>query len=133
VGVGGGALTSSVRSGASNYLLPRKREPWCIPILIPDSTTQQPLPPHPTPTDTHTQGMEANFEELAASLAGSHVRVAKYQADVDKDWAKANAGLTTFPSIVMLPKAKGGVIKYPSERRDVESLTMFVKAVAGTA
>ena len=79
------------------------------------------------------QGMEANFEQLAQQLKGSHVRVAKYQADVDKDWAKANAGLTTFPSIVMLPKAKEGFIKYPSERRDPEALGMFVKAVAGTA
>jgi adenylyl-sulfate reductase (glutathione) len=61
------------------------------------------------------------------------VRVAKYQADVDRDWAKANAGLTTFPSIVFLPKAKPGFVKYPSERRDPETLGMFVKAVAGTA
>lgn len=79
------------------------------------------------------QGMEANYEALAQELAGSHVRVAKYQADVDKEWAKANAGLTTFPSIVFLPKGKSGFIKYPSERRDVETLNMFVKAVAGTA
>ena len=78
------------------------------------------------------QAMEAGFEELAASLKGSGVRVAKYQADVDKDWAKANAGLTTFPSIVMLPKSKPGTfVKYPSERRDAETLGMFVRAMAG--
>jgi adenylyl-sulfate reductase (glutathione) len=79
------------------------------------------------------QGMEASYEELAKNMAGGHVRVAKYQADVDKEWAKANAGLTTFPSIVFLPKAKPGFIKYPSERRDAETLEMFAKAVAGTA
>jgi hypothetical protein len=33
----------------------------------------------------------------------------------------------------MLPKAKEGFVKYPSERRDVESLTMWVKTLAGTA
>lgn len=79
------------------------------------------------------QALEPNYEALAADLKGSHVRVAKYQADVDKDWAKANAGLTTFPSIVFLPKAKEGLVKYPSERRDPETLGMFVKAIAGTA
>jgi adenylyl-sulfate reductase (glutathione) len=78
--------------------------------------------------------MEANYEALAQQLAGSHVRVAKYQADVDKEWATLALGLTTFPTIVMLPKAKSsGFIKYPSERRDVESLAMWVKTLAGTA
>jgi adenylyl-sulfate reductase (glutathione) len=67
-------------------------------------------------------------------MAGSHVTVAKFQADGDdKEWAKANLGLTTFPSIVMLPKAKEGFVKYPSERRDPESLGMWVKTLAGTA
>lgn len=79
------------------------------------------------------QGMEANYEALAQQLSGSHVSVAKYQADVDKEWATKNLGLTTFPTIVMLPKAKGGFVKYPSERRDVESLAMWVKTMAGTA
>jgi len=77
--------------------------------------------------------MEANYEALAQQLSGSHVSVAKYQADVDKEWATKNLGLTTFPTIVMLPKAKGGFVKYPSERRDVESLAMWVKTMAGTA
>lgn len=79
------------------------------------------------------QALEPNFEAVAQQLAGSHVTVAKYQADVDKDWSKANLGLTTFPTIVMLPKNKSGFIKYPSERRDPETLGMWVKTVAGTA
>ena len=79
------------------------------------------------------QGMEGAYEGLAKELAGSHVRVAKYQADVDKEWAKANLGLTTFPTIVMLPKNKAGYVKYPSERRDTETLNMWVKTLAGTA
>jgi adenylyl-sulfate reductase (glutathione) len=77
--------------------------------------------------------MEANYEALAAAMSGSHVRVAKYQADVDKEWSKAHLGLTTFPTIVFLPKSKGGFVKYPSERRDVETLSMWVKTMAGTA
>jgi adenylyl-sulfate reductase (glutathione) len=77
--------------------------------------------------------MEANYEALAKAMSGSHVSVAKYQADVDKEWATKNLGLTTFPTIVMLPKAKAGFVKYPSERRDVESLQMWVKTLAGTA
>jgi hypothetical protein len=36
--------------------------------------------------------MEANYEALAKELAGSHVRVARYQADTDKEWATKNLG-----------------------------------------
>lgn len=79
------------------------------------------------------QAMEGQYEELAGQLAGGHVAVAKYQADVDKDWAKAHAGLTTFPSLVYLPAGSGAFVKYPSERRDAETLGMWVKSVAGTA
>ena len=81
------------------------------------------------------QGMEGAYAELAARLAGSHVRVAKLNADGDvKEWAKASLGLTTFPTIVMLPKAQPGkVVKYASERRDADSLQMWVKTLAGTA
>jgi adenylyl-sulfate reductase (glutathione) len=79
------------------------------------------------------QGMEASYEELAQQLKGGKVRVAKYQADTDKEWAKANAGLTTFPSIVVLPKSGAAFVKYPSERRDADSLGMFVRATTGFA
>lgn len=48
--------------------------------------------------------MEANYEALAASMAGSHVRVAKYQADVDREFCNENLQLKTFPTIVFLPK-----------------------------
>lgn len=83
---------------------------------------------------TPRQALEPNYEALAADLAGSHVRVAKLNADGDnKEWAKANLGLTTYPTIVMLPKAKSGFVKYPSERRDVDTLGMWVKTLAGSA
>lgn len=48
--------------------------------------------------------MEPSYEELASQLSGSHVRVAKFQADEDRDFAQERFGLKTFPTIVMLPK-----------------------------
>lgn len=80
------------------------------------------------------QGFEPAYEELASSLKGSHVRVAKYQADVDRDYAAEKFGLKTFPTLVLLPKAAPGKsIKYPTDRRDVDTLTMWIKATTGTA
>jgi adenylyl-sulfate reductase (glutathione) len=76
--------------------------------------------------------MEANYEELAKQLSGSRVTVAKYQADVDKEWSQKTLGLTTFPTIIMLPKGRTDFVKYPSERRDVETLSMWVKTMAGS-
>lgn len=49
--------------------------------------------------------MEGSYSELAEQLQGSHVRVAKFQADVDREFAQERFGLKTFPTIVMLPKA----------------------------
>ncbi|KAG2445592.1 hypothetical protein HXX76_000204 [Chlamydomonas incerta] len=77
------------------------------------------------------QAMEANFEELAAHMKGHKVRVAKYQADIDREFCNDNLQLKTFPTIVYLPPNSKQVIKYPSERRDVETLSMWVKTVAG--
>jgi hypothetical protein len=52
-----------------------------------------------------SQAMEDSYSELAEQLQGSHVRVAKFQADVDREFAQERFGLKTFPTIVMLPKA----------------------------
>jgi adenylyl-sulfate reductase (glutathione) len=80
----------------------------------------------------YSQAMEESYEQLAQNYQGSqNIRVAKFQADVERDFASQELGLKTFPTIVMLPKVKGGYVKYPSERRDVESLDMWVKALAG--
>ncbi|KAG2483292.1 hypothetical protein HYH03_017839 [Edaphochlamys debaryana] len=78
-----------------------------------------------------SQAMEGSFEELAAKLKGGKVDVAKYQADVDREFCNENLQLKTFPTIVFLPANSSQVIKYPSERRDVETLSMWVKTVAG--
>ncbi|GFR43683.1 hypothetical protein Agub_g4791 [Astrephomene gubernaculifera] len=77
------------------------------------------------------QRMEAAYEELAAQLAGGNVRVAKYQADIDREFCNEKLQLKTFPTIVYLPPNSTQVIKYPSERRDVDTLAMWVKTVAG--
>jgi adenylyl-sulfate reductase (glutathione) len=121
------------------------------------------------------QGLEADWANLADSLKGSHVTVAKYQADVDREFANANLGLKTFPTIVYFPKVsctpvlacahycapseccmlmyaimwwaspdhfilpcftvqgRSGFVKFPSERRDVDTLRMWVRTVAGQA
>jgi len=79
------------------------------------------------------QGLEPAYGELAEAMKGSGVRVAKYQADVDRDYVADAFGLKTFPTLVMLPKAGGAPIKYPSDRRDVDTMRMWVKSVAGTA
>jgi adenylyl-sulfate reductase (glutathione) len=80
------------------------------------------------------QALEPAYEELAARLAGSHVRVAKFQADGDADrpFAEKSLGLKTFPTIALLPKSQPGkAIKYPVERRDADSLQMWVTSLTG--
>ncbi len=52
--------------------------------------------------------MEASYIELAEELEGGHVTVAKFQADVDRDFAQDSFQLKTFPTIVMLPKGGSG-------------------------
>lgn len=83
----------------------------------------------------YCQGMEASYNELAEQLAasGSAVRVAKFQADTEREFAANTFGLKTFPMIALLPQSgkTGSFIKYPSERRDVETLGMWVKTMAG--
>lgn len=79
------------------------------------------------------QAMEASYAELAAQLKGSSVKVAKYQADVDREFSTEKLGLKTFPTIVFLPKTSfPSFIKYPSERRDVDTLKMWVKTFASS-
>ena len=76
--------------------------------------------------------MQDSYTELAKRYQSSqHVRVAKFQADTEREFA-SKLGLKTFPTIVMLPKfSNSGVVKYPTERRDADSLDMWVKTIAG--
>ncbi|CAL8460549.1 g78 [Coccomyxa elongata] len=79
----------------------------------------------------YSQAMEASYSELAQRYAGSHVRVVKFQADIERDFSSEKFGLRTFPTIVILPAGQAGYIKYPSETRDADTLDMWVRTVAG--
>lgn len=68
--------------------------------------------------------------DLAENLAGSGVKVGKFRADGDeKEYAKSELGLGSFPTILFFPKHASRPIKYPSEKRDVDSLLAFVNAL----
>ena len=77
------------------------------------------------------KAMEDSYEELAANLSDKNIRVAKFQADVERDFAAEKFGLKTFPHIALLPAAgrAGESIKFASERRDPETLGMWVKTL----
>ncbi|KAK9808508.1 hypothetical protein WJX73_002967 [Symbiochloris irregularis] len=78
-----------------------------------------------------SQAMEPSYEQLAAEI-GNDLRIAKFQADTDdaRPFASSELGLKTFPTIVLLPKSGGPYIKYGSERRDVQTLKMWLRTVA---
>ena len=80
------------------------------------------------------QAMEDSYEEVAAQMAGNKkVRIAKFQADIERDFASTKFGLKTYPHIAFLPSSgvPGTAIKYPSERRDTETLSMWLKTISG--
>jgi thiol-disulfide isomerase/thioredoxin len=63
----------------------------------------------PPSSNSTFQALEPQYAELADQLAGSHVSVAKFQADTEREFAADKFGLKTFPTLVLLPKgSKGG-------------------------
>ena len=80
----------------------------------------------------NAQAMEEQYTKLAEKHQGTSLTVAKFQADTDRDFAQSRLGLQTFPTIVLLPKNAPGYIKYPSERRDVDTLDQWVNSITGT-
>lgn len=79
--------------------------------------------------------MEPFFEQLAEDHAGhSNLRIAKFQADTEdaRPFAEAELGLKTFPTIVLLPKNGAGYIKYPSERRDPTTMSLWLQTVVSS-
>lgn len=67
---------------------------------------------------------------MAEKLRESGVKVGKFRADGDqKEFAKQELQLESFPTILFFPKHSSKPIKYPSEKRDVDSLTAFVNAL----
>lgn len=80
-----------------------------------------------------TQAMEPLYEQLAQDHAGNtHLRIAKFQADLDRDFSSQQFGLKSFPTIVFLPKNSSAIIKYPSERRDSATMSLWLQSVASS-
>lgn len=77
------------------------------------------------------QAMESSYNSLAEKHQSTGLTVAKFQADVDREFSEKRLGLKTFPTVVLLPKGSSAYIKYPSERRDVETLNMWVSSLLG--
>ena len=81
------------------------------------------------------QAMVGGFEAAAAAFKNGKnkkVDVVKFRADGDeKEWAKENLSLKSFPTILLFPEGRSGYVKLGSERRDAESLNIFVESVVG--
>ncbi|XP_056848804.1 5'-adenylylsulfate reductase 1, chloroplastic-like [Raphanus sativus] len=94
----------------------RSREPWIVVLYV--------------PWCPFCQAMEASYDELVDKLAGSGIKVAKFRANGgQKEFAKQGLQLGSFPMILVFPKNSSRPIKYPSEKRDVDYLTSFLKLV----
>ncbi|KAF5960563.1 hypothetical protein HYC85_001772 [Camellia sinensis] len=105
------------RTGIENLLkLEDRREPWLVVLYA--------------PWCQFCQGMEGSYVELAEKLAGTGVKVGKFNADGEqKTFAQQELQLGSFPTIIFFPKHSSRPIKYPSEKRDVDSLMTFVNAL----
>nr|XP_043619056.1 5'-adenylylsulfate reductase 3, chloroplastic-like [Erigeron canadensis] len=78
----------------------------------------------------YCQAMEASYIELADKIAGSGVKVGKFNADGDqKAFAKQELQLGSYPTILFFPKHSSRPIKYQPEKRDVDSLMAFINAL----
>lgn len=74
--------------------------------------------------------MEGSYVELAEKLAGTGVKVGKFRADGEqKAFAEKELQLGSFPTILFFPRHSSRPVKYPSEKRDVDSLLTFVNAL----
>ncbi|KAG2262272.1 hypothetical protein Bca52824_069351 [Brassica carinata] len=107
-------VVALTRGGIENLLkLGNRKEPWLVVLYA--------------PWCPFCQAMEASYVELAEKLAVKGVKVAKFRADGDqKEFAKQELQLGSFPTILLFPKSAPRAIKYPSEHRDVDSLMSFV-------
>ncbi|KAK3021718.1 hypothetical protein RJ639_046064 [Escallonia herrerae] len=105
------------RPGIENLVkMEERKEPWLVVLYA--------------PWCRFCQAMEGSYVELAAKLEGSGVKVGKFRADGDqKSFAQQELQLGSFPTILFFPKHSSRPIKYPSEKRDVDSLMAFVNAL----
>lgn len=111
------AVVSLTRAGIENLLrLEKRAEPWLVVLYA--------------PWCPFCQAMEASYVELADKLAGAGVKVAKFRADGEqKPFAQAELQLQSFPTVLLFPTRTARPIKYPSEKRDVDSLLAFVNSL----
>ncbi|XP_051215707.1 probable 5'-adenylylsulfate reductase 1, chloroplastic [Lolium perenne] len=111
------AIVNLTRPGIENLLrLENRTEPW-VTVLY-------------APWCPFCQAMEASYIELAEKLSGSGIKVAKFRADGEqKPFAQAELQLQSFPTILLFPSRTARPIKYPSEKRDVDSLLAFVNSL----
>ncbi|KAL2475646.1 5'-adenylylsulfate reductase 3 [Abeliophyllum distichum] len=105
------------RPGIENLLkLENRKEAWLVVLYA--------------PWCRFCQAMEGSYVELAEKLAGSGVKVGKFRADAEeKAFAQQELQLGSFPTILFFPKHSSRPVKYPSEKRDVDSLMTFVSAL----
>ncbi|GKE60783.1 5'-adenylylsulfate reductase 3, chloroplastic-like protein, partial [Tanacetum coccineum] len=110
-------IVSLTRPGMENLLkMEDRKDPWIVVLYA--------------PWCQFCQAMEASYAELADKLSGSGTKVGKFRADGDeKAFAQQNLQLGSFPTILFFPKHSSRPIKYPSEKRDVDSLLAFVNAL----
>ncbi|XP_021821504.1 5'-adenylylsulfate reductase 3, chloroplastic-like [Prunus avium] len=110
-------LVTLSRTGIENLArLENRQEPWIVVLYA--------------PWCQFCQAMEGSYIELADKLAGSGVKVGKFRADGEqKEFAQNELQLGSFPTILFFPKHSSRPIKYPSERRDVDSLMAFINAL----
>ncbi|ESW25955.1 hypothetical protein PHAVU_003G079800 [Phaseolus vulgaris] len=105
------------RTGIENLAkLEDRKEPWVVVLYA--------------PWCPYCQAMEESYVELAQKLEGSGVKVGKFRADGEqKEFARRELELGSFPTILFFPKHSSRPIKYPSENRDVDSLMAFLNAL----
>ncbi|XP_061345480.1 5'-adenylylsulfate reductase 1, chloroplastic-like isoform X1 [Gastrolobium bilobum] len=105
------------RTGIENLAkLENRKEPWLVVLYA--------------PWCPYCQAMEESYVDLAEKLAGSGVKVGKFNADAEqKEFAKRELELGSYPTILFFPKHSSRPIKYPSENRDVDSLMAFINAL----
>ncbi|GFP91968.1 5'-adenylylsulfate reductase 1 chloroplastic [Phtheirospermum japonicum] len=109
-------VVSLSRAGIENLLrLENRKEDWVVVLYA--------------PWCPFCQAMEDTYVDLAGKLVGSGVKVAKFRADgEEKAFAQRELQLGSFPTLLFFSKHSSRAIKYPSEKRDVESLLAFVNA-----
>ncbi|XP_076910066.1 5'-adenylylsulfate reductase 1, chloroplastic-like [Bidens hawaiensis] len=110
-------IVNLTRPGVENLLKMENRKDGWVVVLY-------------APWCPFCQAMEASYVELADKLAGTDVKVGKFRADADqKAFAQQELQLGSFPTILFFPKHSSRAIKYPSEKRDVDSLMAFINAL----